>query len=102
MELDIVGLVKADLEERGWVGLRKYGKRLSRNRPLANGLTALENAYEEALDLALYLKKALCDATDDLGDTCSDCGCRYSGEPCVVCGGCPRCTESCPTRCCYE
>ncbi len=62
MELDIVELVKADLDVRSDAGALKYGDRLVVGGPLANGLTALENAYEEALDLAIYLKKELCDS----------------------------------------
>lgn len=57
--MDIVELVKADMEARAKVGAEKYGDRLTTGEPCHNGLSALQNAYEEALDLAIYLKKAL-------------------------------------------
>jgi hypothetical protein len=59
---DITDLVKLDLEARAEVGERKYGARLNATQPCNNGITALQNAYEEALDMACYLKKAITDA----------------------------------------
>jgi hypothetical protein len=56
---DITDLVKLDLESRAEVGERKYGARLNATQPCNNGISALQNAYEEALDMACYLKKAL-------------------------------------------
>ena len=55
---DIAKLVQADIEGRAQLGERKYGGRLqvgSRN----NMTSPLQNAYEEALDLAMYLKQEL-------------------------------------------
>ena len=55
---DIARLVQADIEARAELGKRKYGGRLetgSRN----NTTSPLQNAYEEALDLAMYLKQEL-------------------------------------------
>lgn len=48
-------LVRADLVERKAHGLRKY------TRPLQafNGRPALKDAYEEVLDLAVYLRQAI-------------------------------------------
>ena len=48
-------LVKKDLDARAKVGLRKYKTYLY---PL-NGRSGLKDAYEEALDLASYLKQCL-------------------------------------------
>ena len=56
---DIVALVQADLEQRADLGQRKYGERLTTNIPPQNGKSALQNAYEEVLDLACYLRKEL-------------------------------------------
>ena len=38
---------------------KKYGKRLTVEEECHNGSTALENAYEEALNQVCYLKKAI-------------------------------------------
>lgn len=51
----ILDLVVADLQERARVGLRKYGEPLR----AFNGRSALQDAYEEALDLAMYLRQRL-------------------------------------------
>ena len=48
-------LVKFDMEARDATGLRRYGTRL---KP-GNGRDALTDAYEEALDLVVYLRQAL-------------------------------------------
>ena len=53
--LDVQTVVMRDLAERREFGTRKYGTPL---RP-HNGRDALRDAYEEALDLACYLKQAL-------------------------------------------
>lgn len=47
--------VRLDLHEREAVGVRRYGVHLQPH----NGRSALRDAYEEALDLACYLKQAL-------------------------------------------
>lgn len=64
-EVEIVELVKDDLEARAQVGERKYGARLTAEQPCHNGQSALENAYEEALDLTCYLKKALLEEANE-------------------------------------
>ncbi len=51
----IQALVRADLEKREELGIERYGTSL---RP-HNGRDALRDAYEEALDLACYLKQCL-------------------------------------------
>lgn len=48
-------LVIADMRERDRDGRRKYGTPLQAN----NGRDALVDAYQEALDLAVYLKQAI-------------------------------------------
>lgn len=55
MRIDIGRAVQSDIEERINKGTREYGERLQTH----NGRNALQDAYEEALDLAMYLKQAL-------------------------------------------
>jgi|GEM_PF-6547068 len=52
---DITNLVKRDLEARARTGRKKYGTRLKPH----NGRNALVDAYQEALDLACYLRQAI-------------------------------------------
>ena len=51
----IIDLVLADLRERERVGVQRYGIRLQAH----NGRDALRDAYEEALDLAIYLRQVI-------------------------------------------
>jgi hypothetical protein len=51
----IQAAVRADLEARERLGIERYGTPLQPH----NGRSALLDAYEEALDLACYLKQAL-------------------------------------------
>jgi len=56
--MDIAKMVQEDIEARAQLGEKKYGGRLevgSRN----NMISPLQNAYEEALDLAMYLKQEI-------------------------------------------
>lgn len=48
-------LVQADLAERLRVGIERYGQPLQ----AFNGRNALRDAYEEVLDLAVYLRQAI-------------------------------------------
>ena len=48
-------LVKLDMAARDDVGLARYGTRLQPH----NGRDVLRDAYEEALDLTVYLRQAL-------------------------------------------
>lgn len=48
-------LVIADMRERDRVGRERYGTPLQAN----NGRDALVDAYQEALDLAVYLRQAI-------------------------------------------
>lgn len=47
--------VISDIEERRQLGIRRYGTAL---QPF-NGRDALRDAYEEAIDLAMYLKQCI-------------------------------------------
>lgn len=47
--------VLLDLNSRAFHGLKKYGTTLHTH----NGRSALQDAYEEALDLVMYLKQKL-------------------------------------------
>ena len=49
-----------DLATRAREGSRKYGEYLTTH----NGRDALQDAYEEALDLCMYLKQALLERDD--------------------------------------
>ena len=54
---DTETLVKADITARQQLGIQKYGKTVANN-----SLTEtqwLQHAYEEALDLCVYLKRLL-------------------------------------------
>lgn len=51
----VQGMVIDDLETRLQVGIQRYGTAL---QPF-NGRDALRDAYEEALDLACYLRQAI-------------------------------------------
>ena len=54
--------VRRDLVKRELIGRRTYGTSLFAH----NGRNALRDAYEEALDLAVYLKQALVEHGVDL------------------------------------
>ena len=57
MDDPIVAAVKADLDARSRRGLEKYGTTTADNPlPLKDWL---QHAYEEALDHAIYLKRAM-------------------------------------------
>lgn len=51
----IVDLVLVDIKERDRIGQERYGTRLQAH----NGRDALVDAYQEALDLAIYLRQAI-------------------------------------------
>ncbi len=48
-------LVLADIAERDKMGVEKYGQRLTPG----DGRDSLVDAYQEALDLVVYLRKAI-------------------------------------------
>lgn len=51
----IQDMVMADMEERKQFGIHKYGTALQ----AGNGRDMLQDAYEEALDLVVYLRGAI-------------------------------------------
>ncbi|MGL5147601.1 MAG: hypothetical protein ACRC7Q_08920 [Plesiomonas shigelloides] len=51
----ILGMVLADLTNRAVLGKEKYGEPLKAH----NGRNALQDAYEEALDMCMYLRQLL-------------------------------------------
>ncbi len=53
--IDIQSLVIEDISARREVGIQRYGTALQAH----NGRDALRDAYEEALDLACYLRQAI-------------------------------------------
>ena len=54
-DAEIWPLVIADMQERDQIGRKKYGTPLKAN----NGRDALTDAYQECLDLAVYLRQAI-------------------------------------------
>jgi hypothetical protein len=76
--IPIVDLVKADLEARAQVGELKYGERLKAN----NGRDGLMDAYQEAVDLVVYLRQVI--EERNLGQIaweCKTCGWRSGKMP---------------------
>lgn len=57
---DIQSLVMYDLAARREVGIQRYGTPLQAH----NGRDALRDAYDEALDLACYLRQLIEERTD--------------------------------------
>lgn len=51
----IYALVIKDIEERSQIGMRKYGTYLQ----AFNGRNSLRDAYDEALDLCMYLRQKI-------------------------------------------
>lgn len=54
-DVSILPLVLSDLQARSDMGKKKYGTRLYSN----NGRSSLWDAYQEALDLVMYLRQAI-------------------------------------------
>ena len=52
---NVQALVRADLEERERIGVERYGSPLR----IFNGRDALVDAYQEAMDLTVYLRQAI-------------------------------------------
>jgi len=71
---DIQSLVIEDIGRRREVGIERYGTALQPH----NGRDALLDAYEEALDLTMYLKQALVERHTPVmvnrGCACQACG----------------------------
>ena len=77
-------LVIADMQERDSEGRRKYGTPL---QPF-NGRDALIDAYQEALDLVVYLRQAIAERDAD-PVTCDYC-CGPATVPTLLCSSCDR------------
>lgn len=58
---DIADLVMADIQARVAAGLQKYGTKLQTH----NGRDALMDAYQEAIDLVMYLRQAMAERDGD-------------------------------------
>ena len=58
--IHILDLVQQDLVDRAEAGKKKYGTYLEAN----NGRNALMDAYQEALDLCMYLRQAIEEQSD--------------------------------------
>ena len=61
---DVLPMVLNDLAMRAEVGEKKYGVRL---QPV-NGRDALTDAYQEALDLCMYLRQAIYERDESIVD----------------------------------
>lgn len=59
-EPNIWDLVINDMQERDAIGTKRYGVHLQPH----NGRDALKDAYQEALDLVVYLRQALYERDD--------------------------------------
>ncbi len=66
----IVPMVIADLQARREFGRRKYGDELR----VRNGRDALVDAYQEALDLCIYLRQRIEQEKPVTRWRCNDCG----------------------------
>jgi hypothetical protein len=66
VRVDIAKLVQLDIEQRACVGEATYGVRL---QPF-NGRDALIDAYQEALDLCMYLRQAIEERADIKDKNC--------------------------------
>lgn len=93
----VVDVVLADIRERAETGKRKYGTYLETN----NGRNPLWDAYQEAIDLVMYLRQALLEQerhlTKRAPDVCPRCEgvgqyVDYIGKRvCSLCDGTGKC-----------
>lgn len=67
MQIKILSQVYNDLKERDRKGIETYGRSLT----TFNGRNSLQDAYEEVLDLAVYLKQKLEEDKHMLGKSIS-------------------------------
>ncbi|NMO52002.1 hypothetical protein HH310_12440 [Actinoplanes sp. TBRC 11911] len=72
----VQGLVREDLRTRERIGVERYGTPLQPH----NGRDALRDAYEEALDLACYLRQAIAERTSDFVSKLSEADRRLNIE----------------------
>lgn len=73
--IPIVDLVIQDMEERKRIGKERYGVFLQAH----NGREAIRDAYEEALDLAIYLRQVL-EETSNKCDYCKGHCCNKGSD----------------------
>lgn len=66
---EIIELVKQDLIDRAEMGEKKYGEKLK----AFNGRCALTDAYQEALDLCMYLRQLLEEENNGAKHCCNKC-----------------------------
>lgn len=93
----IQDLVKVDIELRKQIGVERYGTPLQPH----NGRDTLRDAYEEALDLAMYLRQAIYErdnpqraASIDTRTYCAHRGCP-GNHPAPVPNGTVQTIEVC-------
>lgn len=79
---DVTQAVIADLKDRTRLGVQKYGRPLQTQ----NGRNALQDAYEEALDLCQYLKQARMEQEEETVQKFR----RVVVVSAIVCYGCGR------------
>lgn len=65
-KLTVLDYVLADLQERSNAGIQKYGTPLQTH----NGRDAMWDAYQEALDLCVYLRQAILERDIDEPELC--------------------------------
>lgn len=82
-------LVMADMEARRRMGIERYGKPV---RP-GNGRDALTDAYQEALDMCVYLRQAIEERITMSEHECDNCGAAFALVPIAGKGvtHCPFC-----------
>ncbi len=71
-KLTVLDYVLADLQERSNAGIQKYGTPLQTH----NGRDAMWDAYQEALDLCVYLRQAILERDIDEPELCNRTGCN--------------------------
>lgn len=86
---DVTPQVVADIQARTAEGVKKYGRPLQPH----NGRNALQDAYEEALDLCQYLKQALMEREEEAVGGQKRFMLLKVASP-VVCYGCRRLVEA--------
>ena len=71
-KLTVIDYVLADMAERAAAGVIKHGMPLQTD----NGRDALWDAYQEVLDLAMYLRQAILERDVDEPELCNRTGCN--------------------------
>jgi hypothetical protein len=92
----VVDVVLADIRERAETGKRKYGTYLETN----NGRNPLWDAYQEAIDLVMYLRQALLEQERHLTPVAADSAdgpCKHGFETINSCPECGACVDA-PSR----